>query len=308
MSKENTGLYPHRHNFNHDTLSEERKTWTVIILTSLTMVVEIIAGYVFGSMALLADGWHMSTHTAALSITVFAYRYARQHIDDPKFTFGTGKVSVLGGFASAIALAVVALVMAVESIERILSPVRIQFDQAILVAFIGLFVNVISAFVLSFGTHHNHSHGTGDDHRYTDYSLKAAYLHVIADAMTSLFAIAALLTGKFMGWIWLDPIMGIVGAGLITRWSYTLMRDTSKVLLDCSADSQTIESIRRTIESEPETNVSDLHLWQLGEGHFGVIASVVTSRSKPPEYYKKLLKNYKYLSHVTIEVNRGQAH
>lgn len=305
MSKENSGLYGHRHNFNHDTFSEERKTWTVIILTFLTMVVEIIAGYAFGSMALLADGWHMSTHTAALSITVFAYRYARRHIDDPKFTFGTGKVGVLGGFASAIGLAVVAFMMAIESIERIISPVQIQFDQAILVAVIGLLVNVVSAFILSFGTHHHHSHGTGDDH-HTDYNLKAAYFHVIADAMTSLLAIAALLTGKFMGWIWLDPIMGIVGAGLITRWSYLLIRDTSKVLLDCSADSKTIESIRRTIESEPETKVWDLHLWQLSEGHFGVIVSILTSRSKPPEYYKKLLENNKYLSHVTIEVNQGE--
>jgi cation diffusion facilitator family transporter len=261
------------------------------------MSVEILGGSIFGSMALLADGWHMGTHAAALGITAFAYAYARRHANDPRYTFGTGKVGVLGGFTSAVVLAVIALMMLWVSAKRLVSPVSIRFDEAIAVAFVGLAVNLISAYIL--GKHpngHNHTH-------HHDHNLRAAYLHVLADALTSFLAIIALTAGRFFGWVWLDPVMGIVGALIIGRWSYGLMRDTSKVLLDGEAYSDFTTSIRNTIESDADNIVSDLHLWRIGPNDFAAIITISTHSPRSPGYYKSLLFEYRELRHMTVEVH-----
>ena len=292
--------WQHKHEFAVIHEHGERRTLQVLILTAVTMVVEIIAGLSFGSMALLADGWHMGTHVAAFMITIFAYRFARKHADDPSFAFGTGKVSVLGGFASAIALAVVALMMAIESVQRIIMPHEIHFNEAIAVAVLGLVVNIISAFLLQ--AHHDHSHHH-DHHGRHDHNLRAAYMHVLADAMTSLLAITALTTGKFLGWTWLDPFMGIVGALVITRWAYSLLKDTSPILLDGSIDEDYITDITEVIEKDMDNRISDIHVWKVGPADFAAIISIVTHYPQEMEHYRDLLKNFSALSHVTIEVN-----
>ncbi len=295
--------WQHDHDFAVINEKGEKRTLQVLILTASTMVVEIVAGSVYGSMALLADGWHMGTHVAAFMITIFAYRYARKNADNPAFAFGAGKVSVLGGFASAVALAVVALVMLVESVQRIFDPQAIQFNEAIAVAVLGLTVNLVSAWLLQDGHHghaHHHDHA---HHHHHDHNLRAAYLHVLADALTSLLAIIALLSGKYFGWNWLDPVMGIVGAAVITRWSYGLVRETGPVLLDGSIEEDYKHSIQETIEAEGDNRVTDLHVWRLGPGHYSIILSLVTRQPRPPEHYKALLAEFEQLSHVTVEVN-----
>ncbi len=286
--------WQHSHDFSVKNEKGEQRTQYVLILTAITMIVEIIAGTVYGSMALLADGWHMGTHVAAFMIALFAYRYARKHVNNPAFAFGTGKVNVLGGFASAIALAVVALVMLVESLQRIVDPQTIHFNEAIAVASIGLLINVVSAFLLK------------DDHSYThhhDHNLKAAYLHVLADAMTSVLAIVALVSGKYFGWNWLDPIMGIVGAIIITRWSYGLLKQTSPILLDASIEEDHQRKIIEAIEKDSDNRISDFHVWKVGANHYAAIISLVTHYPCSTEHYKKLLNKFDKLSHVTIEVN-----
>jgi len=301
----NLDRWRHDHHFHVEGGHSERNTRRVIVLTLVMMIVEIVAGMAFGSMALLADGWHMGTHAAALGITAFAYVYARRHKDNPRYSFGTGKVGVLGGFASAVALAVVALVMALESVERFFTPVEIHFNEAIGVAVVGLVVNIVSAFMLHAGHddhHHHHDHHEAGAHHYHDHNLRAAYLHVMADALTSLLAIFALLVGKMLGWVWMDPIMGLVGAVLITRWSWSLVRDTSGVLLD-SVDDHKVAEIKRIIEAEDDNRVSDLHLWQVGANRYAAIVSVVTHFPKSAEHYKGLLCDIRGLEHISIEVN-----
>ena len=292
--------WQHSHDFSVKNDKGERRTKYVLILTAITMIVEIIAGSIFGSMALLADGWHMGTHVAAFMIAIFAYHYARKHADNPAYAFGTGKVSVLGGFASAVALAVVALVMLVESMQRIIDPHTIQFNEAIAVASLGLFINVISAFLLK-DEHHHHDHGDHQHHH--DHNLRAAYLHVLADALTSLLAIIALVSGKYFGWDWLDPIMGIVGAVIITRWSYGLLKQTGPILLDGSIEETYQASIKEAIEKDSDNQISDIHIWKVGANHYAAIISVVTHFPKSTEYYKELLNDFHKLSHITIEVN-----
>lgn len=295
--------WQHNHDFSIQNEHGEKRTFYVLILTAVTMVVEIIAGSVFGSMALLADGWHMGTHVAAFMIAIFAYQYARKHADNPAYAFGTGKVNVLGGFSSAVALAVVALVMLIESVQRIYSPHEIFFNEAIAVATLGLIVNVISAFLLK-DDHHHHHHGHDDHHQHHhDHNLRAAYLHVLADALTSLLAIIALVSGKYFGWNWLDPMMGIVGAIIITRWSYGLLRETSPILLDGSIDDEYQAAIRERIESDSDNRISDIHIWKVSPNHHAAIISLVTHHPKATEYYKNLLSDFSKLSHVTIEVN-----
>jgi cation diffusion facilitator family transporter len=293
--------WQHGHDFAVIEEHGERRTIQVLALTAITMVVEIVAGLTFGSMALLADGWHMGTHVAAFSITIFAYRYAKRHANSTRFSFGTGKVSVLGGFASAVALVVVALVMALESVHRLVSPEEIQFNQAIGVAFLGLMVNVFSAFLLRA---HGHHHEADKHNHHHDHNLKAAYLHVLADALTSLLAIAALSFGKFFGWHWLDPVMGIVGACVISKWAHGLLKDTGSVLLDESLDDDTIKEIKQTLESHEDNRVVDIHVWKVGPGHYATIVSLVTHFPKDPEHYKKLLSGFDDLSHITVEVNQ----
>jgi len=249
----------------------------------------------------------MATHVAAFTITIFAYRYARSHADNPRFTFGTGKVSVLGGFASAVALAVVALVMALESVMRMFQPHAIHFNEAIGIAFVGLLVNLASGFILQaqheHGHGHEHEHGHHQHHHH-DHNLRAAYLHGLADALTSLLAIVALTAGKYFGWIWLDPVMGLVGAAVITRWSYGLVRDTSQILLDGGVDEETRAAIRRAIEGDADNRIADLHVWHIGPHHYAASVSVVTHDPQAPGHYKQLLSDIPHLAHVHIEVNR----
>jgi cation diffusion facilitator family transporter len=250
MHIHNLHRWKHSHRFNIEDGHAERNTRRVIMLTLSMMVIEIIAGYIYGSMALLADGWHMGTHAAALGITAFAYFYARKHSDNPNYSFGTGKVGVLGGFGSAVVLAIIALLVGVESVQRLISPVTIRFNEAIAVAFIGLAVNLFSAYLLR-GRHH-HSPGNDSGHgQHQDHNLKAAYLHVLADALTSLLAIVALLTGKAFGWVWMDPIMGIVGALVISRWSYGLLVDTGRVLLDRDVNVEAVTVEVNPCEGDP---------------------------------------------------------
>jgi len=297
--------WKHSHRFTIGDDQGLRKTKQVILLTLTMMIVEIAGGVLFGSMALLADGWHMGTHAAALGITAIAYYFARRHADNPKYTFGTGKIGVLGGFTSAVILAVVALLMAVESFERLLSPQAIRFDEAIVVALTGLIVNLVSAYILR-DRRHVHDH-TGSQRHHHDYNLKAAYLHVLADALTSVLAIIALTAGKAWGWVWMDPIMGVVGAAVIMQWSYGLLRDTGKILLDRDVSMETVATIYSTMEADSDNRVSDLHIWRIGTNQLAAIISIVTHFPKPPDHYKKLLTQFKELAHITIEVNQCES-
>jgi cation diffusion facilitator family transporter len=287
---------------NYSQKDNEKRTWMVIGLTATTMVVEIIAGLVFGSMALLADGWHMASHAAALSIAALAYYFTRRHSDNPKFSFGTGKIGDLAGYSSALLLAVVALLMGVESMQRLIDPIAIRFNEAIGVAILGLIVNVASAFILR-GDHHQHH-----DHHHTDHNLKAAYLHVLADALTSLLAIAALLTGKYLGWIWMDPMMGIIGAVLIGRWSYGLLKDTGTILLDMVADRQLVEKVKDAIKAGGAEEIGDLHIWRVGPGSYCAVVSVSTRRELSAAHFKNILCDFEQLKHVTVEVGATLTH
>ncbi len=296
--------WQHQHRFAKINESGERNTRYVLYLTLITMVAEIVAGSVYGSMALLADGWHMGTHAAAFMITLFAYHYAKKYADDPKYAFGAGKVSVLGGFTSAIALGLVALLMVVESVSRLLNPENIQFNEAILVAIIGLTVNVVSVFLLK--DHHSHDHGhhhhEAEEHGHHDHNLRAAYFHVLADALTSLLAIGALLFGKYLGLGWLDPVMGIVGAVIITSWAWGLMKQTGPILLDASIEESTIAEMVKTIEQEPDHQVTDIHVWPVSADHHAAMISIVSHKPKDAEYFKEKLAHFSRVDHLTIEV------
>ena len=308
MDKHALADWQHSHDFSVSNEKGERRTLYVLILTAVTMVIEIVAGSIYGSMALLADGWHMGTHVAAFMITIFAYRYARKHATNPAYAFGTGKVSVLGGFASAITLAVVALMMLIESLQRIIEPQLIHFNEAIAVACLGLFINVVSAFLLKDDPqhHHEHHHEEHDHDHHHDHNLTAAYMHVLADALTSLLAIVALLSGKYFGWNWLDPVMGIVGAIIITRWSVGLLKQTSPILLDGSIEKEYQLAVKQTIEKDADNLIADIHIWKVGANHYAAIISIVTQSPKSTDYYKALLSDFHRLSHITIEVNAYQ--
>ena len=309
--------FSHSHLFGTDAVhAGERRTRWVIALTFVMMVVEIAAGTAFHSMALLADGWHMATHAAALGIAAFAYSYARRRAGDPRYTFGTGKVGALGGFGSAVSLAVVAVLVLAESIGRLATPVVIRFDEAIAVAAVGLVVNLVSALLLRDDGHgHGHGHGHEQehekdhdhhhDHGHHDHNLRGAYLHVLADALTSILAIAALTAGKLLGWSWMDSITGILGSIVIARWSLGLLRDTSRVLLDAEVPEARRLAIRAAIEAEPGDRVTDLHVWRVGPAHLAAIVSVASPAPREPSHYKARLARFADLAHVTVEVNRG---
>jgi len=299
MHRHDLEQWRHEHHFASTAHGAERRTRIVVLITAAMMVVEIVAGSIYGSMALLADGWHMATHVAAFGITLFAYRYARRHSQSPRFSFGTGKVSVLGGFASAVALAIVAIYMAAESLARFFNPHEIHFNEAIVVAVAGLAVNVVCGFIL----HESQDHDR-QDHVHHDHNLRAAYFHVLADALTSVLAIGALAVGRYSGWVWLDPAIGLVGAVIITRWSWGLLRDTSAVLLDANVDGGTRERVREALQADGETLVTDLHLWYVGGGHISASISLVTSHPQDPSNYKAMLRGVADLAHVLIEVNR----
>ncbi len=299
----------HSHAFGqHIKRPGESRTFIVIVLTSAMMTVEITAGILFGSMALLADGLHMASHAAALSINAFAYVYARRNAHNERFSFGTGKVNTLGGFTGAILLAGFSLAMIWESVVRLLAPVPIAFNQAITVAVVGLIVNGVSVFIL--GHHHEDSPGSEhpdnhhDHHHHHDHNLVAAYLHVLADALTSLLAIFALLGAKFLGFIWADPLMGIVGALLVARWSIGLLHATSTVLLDREAPGHIRAAVREGLESEADNSVVDLHVWAVGPNIYSAIVSVVTHDPRAPDHYKALVPPGLGIVHLAIEVHR----
>lgn len=315
---------PHEHVFlGRDHERNERRTWLVIAITATMMVVEIAAGTLYGSMALVADGWHMSTHAAAMLIAALAYMYARRNARNPRFTFGTGKLGDLAAFASAVVLALIALLIGWESLARLYSPVAIDFPQAITVAVVGLGVNLLCAWLLRDDHHHHgHAHGHGHGHHHghdhphdhdhdhhaqghgrdRDNNLRAAYLHVLADALTSVLAIAALLLGSLYGWNWMDPFMGIVGGLVIARWSWGLIRDSGRILLDYVPEAEALPGeIREAIEGAG-TEITDLHVWQLGPGHHGAILSVRAAEPREPGFYRRKLAHLSELSHVTVEV------
>jgi cation diffusion facilitator family transporter len=288
------------HDFVPDFSHAERRTRIVIGVTAAMMIVEIVAGLMSRSMALLADGWHMSTHVIAFLITAVAYYFARTQAGNARFSFGTGKIGVLGGFTSAVVLSIVAFLMAGESVHRLFVPLEIHFNEAIGIACVGLLVNLSCAFLLA-DRHHEHDGGSSHHH---DLNLRAAYLHVLADAFTSVLAITALTGGKFFGWAWLDPVVGIVGSGVVFSWAYTLLRDTSGILLDRTpASSDLPEEIRRAVESDGDSLVSDLHVWQVGIGKFAAMISVVAHQPKSCDAYRALLRGHDELVHVTIETH-----
>jgi cation diffusion facilitator family transporter len=405
-----TAPAPHSHTFlgeGHD--QNERRTWLVIGLCSLMMVGEIIGGILFGSIALVADGLHMSTHASALLLAALAYRFARRHADDPRFTFGTGKLGDLAGFSSAIVLAMIALLIGYEAISRFIAPVAISFNEAIPIAVLGLLVNVASVLLLSGGGHHHHhghDHGHDDGHAdhddthrietnagsvaleifehgvpprfrlsfessarpsadrvtvetvrpggarqvftfeergghlesvdeipephafeahvrlereaaahsvvfadhehahgaaHRDNNMRAAIIHVLADAAVSVLVIVGLLLGRFFGWVWMDPVAGMCGAVVIAAWSYGLIRDTGAILLDMNPDSAMAERMRALIETDGD-RLTDLHLWRLGPGHLGAILSITTSKQRGPDHYRRMLERFRTISHVTVEI------
>ena len=303
MRKTTDIQWVHSHDFSIDSHEQAKKVKAVFILTTVVMLLEITAGTWSGSMALLADGWHMGTHSAAFAITIFAYSYTKKHANNKTFSFGTGKVNYLGGFASAIALAIVALMMAIESVQRLIEPQVIYFNEAIAVAVIGLIVNIISVLVLGNG-HHDH-HGNADHNDYHDHNMRAAYLHVLADMLTSVLAIFALLAGKLYGLIWVDAFMGIVGSLIIARWSYGLIKDSSEILLDKSANKILTENIVEILKEDNEAIVQDLHIWKIAPAYHAVILSIAAKEPLEPNEYKKILKScLPVRSHVSIEVNK----
>ncbi|MBE8605864.1 CDF family Co(II)/Ni(II) efflux transporter DmeF [Vibrio sp. OPT10] len=312
----------HQHNFSSHNSQGEKRTFYVLLLTVVTMIVEIIAGTIYGSMALLADGWHMGTHAAAFGITLFAYRYAKKHAESERFSFGAGKVSVLGGYTSAIALGIVALLMLVESVHRLFNPQAIQFNEAIIVACIGLTVNVVSMFLLGDHHHdhghehgynhsknhdHSHSHDHDSDHSHKhgehhhDHNLRAAYMHVLADTLTSLLAIVALLFGKFYGWNWLDAAMGMIGALVIAKWTMNLMKQTSPILLDENIGDDYRQSITEALASY--AIVTDLHMWKVSGHHYSAAITLESNSDKTISEYKQMLAKFDKINHLTLEVH-----
>jgi cation diffusion facilitator family transporter len=308
----------------------ERRTWMVIVLCTVMMIAEIVGGLIFGSIALVADGLHMSTHASALLLAAFAYTYARRHAEDERFSFGTGKLGDLAGFTSAIVLAMVALLIGYEAAARLVWPVPISFNEAIPIAALGLAVNIASVLLLGGGgrdpahdhahdyghAHAGHDHDHGDGHAidaaghehahgtaHRDNNMRSATVHVLADAGVSALVIIGLLFGRFLGWAWMDPVVGLAGAVVIAAWSYSLVRDTGAILLDMNPDRKMAERMRAVIENDGD-RLTDLHLWRLGPGHLGAIVSVATQRQRGPEYYQSLLHRFHSLSHLTVQVQQ----
>jgi cation diffusion facilitator family transporter len=326
MAVHNLASWRHDHAYDAGNRAAERRTWIVVAITAVTMVAEIVAGYLTGSMALTADGWHMATHVVALSIAGVAYLLARRWARDERFAFGTWKIEVLGAFTSALLLGVVALAMVVESVHRLVEPTPINFGPALTVAFLGLVVNLASAWVLGGDHghdhgHHDHDHDHGHDHdhdheghdhhahhdhdaHHQDLNLRSAYMHVVADAFTSVLAIAALAAGLWLGWSWLDPFMGIVGAGVILWWSRGLLGDSARVLLDREMEEPLVREIRAAVETDGDAEIADLHVWRVGRASHAAVLTVVAHNPRTPEEYRARLKRISSLMHVSVEVNK----
>lgn len=306
MHKEQIERWTHHHAFNGDKKHIEKRTFIVVAITLAAMFAEILFGWLTNSMALLADGWHMGTHALALGISLAAYVLARRYADDRRFSFGTWKIEILGAYSSAIVLGLVGFAMIYTSIERLIHPLAIRYNEALLVAAIGLIVNLACASILDVrAPAHHHDHGEARAHH--DLNLKSAYLHVMADALTSVLAIAALLGAKHLQLNWLDPVIGILGAFLILRWATRLLKETSGILLDCETDSPLALNIREQIESDGDSRVSDLHLWKVADHKFACIVALVTSTRHTMEDYKARLSGLDELAHITVEICRCKA-
>ena len=331
-ARDETAGHAHSHVFlGAGHAANERRAWGVIALCTAMMAAEIVGGLMFGSIALVADGLHMSTHAAALLLAALAYSYARRHAGDARFSFGTGKLGDLAGFASAVVLAMIALLIGYEAVTRFLAPVPIHYGEATAIATLGLVVNVASVLMLGGGHDHGHGHAHHHDHghdhphdhdhdddhdrghdhhdhgdhrhhTHRDNNLRAALVHVMADAAVSLLVIVGLLLGRFLGWAWMDPAVGLAGAVVIATWSYALIRDTGRVLLDMTPDADLAENIRMAMERDGD-RLCDLHLWRLGPGHIGAIVSLTTAMPRAPAFYRERLAAFRALSHVTIEVH-----
>ena len=303
----------HSHVFDEGNPLAERNTRWAMALTALMMVAEIAGGWLFNSMALLADGWHMSSHALALGLSALAYAAARRFANDPRFAFGTWKIEVLGGYTSAICLLGVAALMLYQSVERLVSPVAIHYDQAIAITIVGLLTNLACAWLLRDGHGHSHGHaGHAHDgnsshahhHHHHDLNLRSAYLHVIADAATSVLAILALIGGKLWGADWLDPTMGIVGAALVTRWAWGLLHETGRVLLDAEMDAPVVDEIRDVIAASPvAADITDLHVWRVGKGKYACILALSAPSEASPDQFRRQLGIHEELVHVTVELN-----
>jgi cation diffusion facilitator family transporter len=313
MHSENLAAWTHDHIFDEGNYAAERGTRAVMWITAAMMIVEIVAGLWFNSMALLADGWHMSSHAVAIGLSAFAYAAARRYSVDPRFAFGTWKIEVLGGFASAIFLLGVAALMVFGSVERIFLPQSIHYKEAMIVATAGLLVNIVCAIILGRAHDHHapgaHEHGGhGHQEHHHDLNLKSAYVHVIADAATSVFAIVALAGGWFYGWSWLDPVMGIVGAVLVALWAKNLLSETGKVLLDREMDHPVVEEIREAVETGPdagETRIADLHVWRVGKQSYACAVSLVThDAALTPQRVREQLAQHEEIVHATVEIQR----
>jgi cation diffusion facilitator family transporter len=330
--------WQHTHSFDPGNRAGERGTWIVVGITGVTMVAEIVAGMVTGSMALLADGWHMATHVVALSIAGLAYVLARRYANDERFAFGTWKIEVLGAFTSALLLAVVAVAMIWESVARLMHPEPIRYVAALVVAVVGLVVNLASAAVLHGSSrgrrhdhdslhdehdrgrhdHHGHGHAHAHDHGHRsghaghhdhrDLNLASAYVHVVADAFTSVLAIAALAAGLWGGWSWMDPVMGCVGAAVILWWAKGLVGDSARVLLDREMDSPIVDRIRGAVQNDGDAEIADLHVWRVGRASYAAVITIVAENPLPPATYRERVAGIESLAHVSVEVNRCGAH
>ncbi|MFZ3321457.1 MAG: CDF family Co(II)/Ni(II) efflux transporter DmeF [Usitatibacter sp.] len=321
MAIHDLSLFRHDHAYDPGNRAAEKRTWIVVAITAVVMVAEIVAGIMTGSMALLADGWHMATHVIALGIAGCAYLLARMWSKDERFAFGTWKIEVLGAFSSALLLGVVAVAMTVESILHLVTPEPIAFAPALAVAFLGLAVNLASAFVLG-GAGHGHDHGHDHDHhqhhghdhhehhdhahdaKQHDLNLRSAYIHVLADAVTSVLAIVALSAGLWLGWTWLDPVMGLVGAGVIAWWVQGLISESARILLDREMDAPLVAKIREAVEVDGDAEIADLHVWRVGRRSHAAVLTVVADNPLAPAVYRERLRCVSTLMHVSVEVNR----